>query len=74
MTRIVEILIALNALGGIATFLGFRYAGRKARDRMLAALGKDTDEAAKQLRPEAADAGAGSEPGSRREKRRSTRG
>lgn len=35
MGRIVEILIGLNALGGIATFLGLRYAGRKARDRVL---------------------------------------
>ena len=35
MGRIVEVLIGLNALGGIATFLGLRYAGRKARDRVL---------------------------------------
>jgi len=35
MGRIVEILIGLNALGGIATFLGIRYAGRKTRDRIL---------------------------------------
>jgi len=35
MGRIVEILVGLNALGGIAAFLGFRYAGRKARDRIL---------------------------------------
>ena len=33
MSRIVELLIALNALGGIATYLGFRFAGRKARDQ-----------------------------------------
>ena len=31
MTRLVEILIALNALGGIATYLGIRFAGRKTR-------------------------------------------
>ena len=35
MGRVIEILIGLNALGGIATFLGIRYAGRKARDRVL---------------------------------------
>ena len=35
MGRIVEILVGLNALGGIAAFLGFRYAGRKVRDRIL---------------------------------------
>jgi hypothetical protein len=35
MGRIVEILVGLNALGGIAVFLGFRHVGRKARDRIL---------------------------------------
>jgi hypothetical protein len=35
MGRIVEVLVGLNALGGIAAFLGFRHAGRKARDRIL---------------------------------------
>lgn len=35
MGRIVELLVGLNALGGIAAFLGFRYAGRKVRDRIL---------------------------------------
>ena len=48
MTRIVELLIALNALGGIATYLGFRFAGRKARDRMRRLRGtpdpKDRDD------------------------------
>lgn len=33
MSRIVELLIALNALGGIATYLGFRLRGRRNRDR-----------------------------------------
>lgn len=40
MGRIVEVFVMLNALGGIATFLGFRYAGRKARDRIL---GRDNE-------------------------------
>ena len=35
MGRIIEVLVGLNALGGIAAFLGFRYAGRKVRDRVL---------------------------------------
>ena len=35
MGRIVEVLVGLNALGGIMAFLGFRWAGRKARDRVL---------------------------------------
>jgi hypothetical protein len=35
MGRIVEMLVGLNALGGIMAFLGFRWAGRKARDRVL---------------------------------------
>jgi uncharacterized membrane protein YdjX (TVP38/TMEM64 family) len=35
MGRIVEVLVALNALGGIAAFLGFRYAGRKVRDKVI---------------------------------------
>lgn len=41
MGRLVELLVGLNALGGIAAFLGFRYVGRKARDRIL---GKPTIE------------------------------
>lgn len=41
MGRIVEVLVGLNALGGIAAFLGFRYAGRKVRDRILG--GKETN-------------------------------
>lgn len=41
MGRIVEVFVMLNALGGIATFLGFRYAGRKTRDRIL---GRHKDE------------------------------
>jgi hypothetical protein len=43
MYRIVEILVGLNAIGGIAAFLGFRYAGRKARDRIQKVFGKDDD-------------------------------
>ena len=35
MGRIVEVLMGLNALGGIAAFFGFRYAGRRVRDRIL---------------------------------------
>jgi hypothetical protein len=35
MGRVVEVLVGLNALGGIMAFLGFRWAGRKARDRVL---------------------------------------
>jgi len=35
MGRIVEVLVGLNALGGIAAFLGYRHAGRKAGDRLL---------------------------------------
>jgi hypothetical protein len=57
MSRIVEVLVALNALGGIAAFLGFRVADRRARDRAAAeaakppepeeqrALGRPKDEA-----------------------------
>lgn len=40
MARIVEILIALNALGGIATFLGIRLATRKTRAAGRSALNK----------------------------------
>jgi hypothetical protein len=40
MARIVEILIALNALGGIATFLGIRLATRKTREATVRGLEK----------------------------------
>jgi hypothetical protein len=40
MGRIVELLVGLNALGGIAAFLGYRHAGRKAGDRILRRKGK----------------------------------
>ena len=33
MTRVVELLVALNALGGIATFLGIRFVVRRGRDK-----------------------------------------
>lgn len=35
MGRIVELLVGLNALGGIAAFLGFRYGGRKIRNAIF---------------------------------------
>lgn len=38
MGRILEIAVTLNALGGIATFLGFRYAARKGRERVSRAF------------------------------------
>lgn len=34
MGRIVEFLVALNAVGGVLTFLGIRWGVRKARDKM----------------------------------------
>lgn len=34
MARIVEVLVALNAIGGVLTFLGIRWGVRKARDRV----------------------------------------
>jgi hypothetical protein len=40
MIRIVEILIAINALGGIATFLGFRMAARKTKDKIVGNIKK----------------------------------
>jgi hypothetical protein len=32
--RIVEFLVALNAIGGVLTFLGIRWGVRKARDKV----------------------------------------
>lgn len=44
MGRIVEVLVGLNALGGIAAFLGLRYGARKARDRFVGKFkGEDKD-------------------------------
>lgn len=34
MARIVEFFVALNAIGGILTFLGIRWSARKIRDRV----------------------------------------
>jgi hypothetical protein len=34
MARIVEFLVALNAIGGVLTFLGIRWGVRKARGRL----------------------------------------
>lgn len=34
MARVMEVFVTLNAIGGILAFLGFRYAGRKLRDRI----------------------------------------
>jgi hypothetical protein len=44
MGRVVEVFVILNALGGIATFLGFRYAGRKGRDLILRPKRKTEEE------------------------------
>jgi hypothetical protein len=35
MGRIVEVLVGLNAIGGVLTFLGLRWGVRKARDKVL---------------------------------------
>jgi hypothetical protein len=32
--RIVEVLVGLNAIGGVLTFLGIRWGVRKARDKV----------------------------------------
>ena len=34
MGRVVEFLVALNAIGGVLTFLGIRWGVRKARGRL----------------------------------------
>lgn len=34
MGRIVEFLVALNAIGGVLTFLGIRWGYRKTRDKI----------------------------------------
>lgn len=35
LVRLMEVFVLLNAVGGVLTFLGFRYAGRKIRARIL---------------------------------------
>lgn len=46
VSRIVELLVGLNALGGIAAFLGIRWAGRKAHSQTLGRLrrAEETDD------------------------------
>jgi hypothetical protein len=43
MGRIVEFLVALNAIGGVLTFLGIRWGVRKARGKLPGGKEEGTD-------------------------------
>jgi siroheme synthase len=44
MGRIVEVLVGLNAIGGVLTFLGIRWGVRKARDKARDVTGRNQEE------------------------------
>lgn len=43
MGRIVEVLVGLNAIGGVLTFLGIRWGVRKARDKARDVTGRNEE-------------------------------
>lgn len=46
MARIIQLLIGINALAGIATFVGARLAARKAKEKLRSALDRSPEERA----------------------------